>query len=113
MRNLKYKIMDKEKLNSVSAKEIVNIGGQIFYNNCSNKKFKEKIMDIGLKDPKFAIELFNVVQKAYSQGMQHGAAMVAYGTDPEVKKKILKVTEYDEKMFEFYWEMSKEYLKVV
>lgn len=105
--------MDKEKLNSVSAKEIVHIGGQIFYNNCSNKQFKEKIMDMGLKDPKFAIELFNVVQKAYSQGMQHGSAMAAYGTDPEVKKKILKVTEYDEKMFEFYWEMSKEYLKVV
>ena len=105
--------MDKEKLNSVNAKEIVHIGGQIFYNNCSNKQFKERIMKIGLEDPKFAIELFNVVQKAYSQGMQHGAAMAAYGTDPEVAKKILKVTEYDEKMFQVFWEMSKEYLKVV
>jgi hypothetical protein len=50
MRNLKYKVMDKEKLNSVSAKEIVNIGGQIFYNNCSNKKFKEKKAEKNLID---------------------------------------------------------------
>ena len=106
--------MDKEKLNSVSAKEIVHIGGQIFYNNCSNKQFKERIMKMGLEDPKFAIELFNVVQKAYSQGMQHGAAMTAYGSNNnEIRNKILKVTEYNEEVFDVFWEMAKDYLKVV
>jgi hypothetical protein len=107
---------NKEDFNpSAKVEEIVHIGGQIFFNNCSNKQFKKRIMEMGLenKDPKFCIELFNIVQKAYSQGMQHGAAMAAYGNDPEIKEKILRVTEYDEKMFNLYWEMSKEYLKVV
>ena len=108
--------MDKKEMKerNITPSTIVEMGGQVFYNNCSDKEFCKRIIKIGSEDPKFAAMLFNVVQKIYCQGMQHGAAMTAYGSNNnEIRNKILKVTEYNEEVFDVFWEMAKDYLKVV
>jgi hypothetical protein len=87
--------MDKEELDErTTPGAIIETGGQIFRKNCNNEDFGKMILNLGLKHPKFMIELFNVTQKIYCQGMQHGAAMTAYGSNNnEIRNKILKVTE--------------------
>lgn len=96
---------------TLNSDQLLEFCKQLFKCNCPDKETVENMNGLLKSDPKFAIMLLNVLQRTYSQGMRHGAALTAYGNNySEIKYKILEETGYNEGVFEGFWIISKKYL---